>query len=521
MIIHVNYSDERKSIISFSPDNKVEIKTQLQHLELQHGFDEKYHTGINSYDNEDYLFLYWLSYEANDVYERMNRNPQTGEFRPGYKKVPYIHVELTSDFVIEDKYLNAGVTKMGDIYRIRLNKYLFRQVIGFLQLIFDSNMEHTIALGKLQCVYADGTEGIAADSYQNEKLVTKNDIMMQARRLIQLGLREQGMNMMQYACSLESGVKVHMPSLLFQKDEQGKQIVDVIYYDTVRKVIVHPLKKKIFNTSSFYKWFERRNDLIQRVFVEVMQFIVTHEFAHIANGHCDLMAADEAYCKERRIALCAELNADDTAVRWRVFDLLFQGIDGNPQNPWLAYTRDELKEEWAIRGFSAYLAMSWGFREEERVWNEDTLRDFLQDKSKDHPIYQFRTYSILNRVLCSLENILVIEESQELRTKDGYMIDKAFIEAVETEIIDMINSFEAYFDETYNDNRTLAEWNCESGKVEEHTMPKNAQQVPFLMPVFWEEANLEMKKIAEPWEELRGRLEENGTYCKLYQILME
>ena len=518
MIIHAGYDEERKRIIEYSEEEKKKLTDYVKKIENKHGFSDEHHNGINSYDNDDYLFLCELVRAAYDVCTRMNNCPNTRRFREGYNKVPYIHSELTNDFALFDKGLNAGVKKVNDIYWLHFNRYKFEKCILFLQLIFDQNQELLLNLNNQQVRYKIGTIGIATDTFKNEQLVGKNEIMVQALGLKKLGMDDISKNMIQYACSLGEDAKVHMPAIVFVNEGTENQAVDVIYYDDERQALSVPLKKKIFNTSGFHKWFIRRNELIQRVFEESMQFVISHEFAHIANGHCDLKNSDTQYCNRREIALCAELNADDTAVRWRIFDLLSHRIVEDLQSQFLIYTREELKEEWVIRGFSAYFALSWCYREDERKWTLGTLEKFIRDEKATHPIYQFRTFSILNRVLCCLDEVIHTKNFVELKTRDKAFIDEKLIVETKNDLMDMVYSFEKYFDETYNDNRLMLEWIKESGKVEDGSIPDDYHKVPFLMPVYLKRANEEMKKMVEPWAELKEKLEDNGTYCKLYQI---
>lgn len=94
MIIHKEYGD-RNSIIEFSPENHNKLKGVIQELDRRHGFDlSQRYSSFNSYDCDDYLYVAWLMNKVVQSYNRMNYNPEAAAWRPGYKAVPYIHIEL-------------------------------------------------------------------------------------------------------------------------------------------------------------------------------------------------------------------------------------------------------------------------------------------------------------------------------------------------------------------------------------------------------------------------------------------
>lgn len=528
LMIQVVNPESFDSTILFSPEIKEKMIENIKQLEEENGYSEDDHIGRNSYEDDEYLFSVQLLFDAYDVYERMNENPYTGEYREGYRPVPYIHVIMRPEqsferdkngkMIFKDKSLNMGVSKKNDNrYVLKINNYIFQRFLLFLQTIFDGNWEMYSDFSTMEVTYEDGHKGMASDSMREENLFSQNDVLLHSLKLQNMGLKGQGKEMEQYALSLPEDARVPMPAVSFIRErETGKQVVTIAYYDMETNKMSSPLKRKIYNTSGFYGWFYRRKELISRIFTEALAMIFSHEFAHVANGHCDLAKADKTYCEQKRIAMCVEQNADDTAIRWRVLDLLFEGIDGNPQNPQLKYTREELKEEWAIRVFSAYLAMSWIYRDEERGWSAEVLDAFIKKQDLQHPIYQFRTFNIVNRALNSLENIILTEGTESLVTKDRYPIDRTLIDETETVIMDMLNSFEKYFAETYDDVRSTEEKLRESLKIESDSIPDEANKIPFLMPLCSERAGKEAEQISKTWPELKSRLEEVGTYCKLY-----
>ena len=238
---------------------------------------------------------------------------------------------------------------------------------------------------------------------------------------------------------------------------------------------------------------------------------IYHEFFHIANGHGLLSEADPDYVAQKDIMICAEQNADDSAIRMMVCELLFDTADGNPASATLKYTRSELIQKWSIRIFASYLILSWAHRGDDRIWSKSLLDNYIADREANHPIYQFRTYNILNRAFQLLENI-VQQSEMRMTTVEGLPINEHVIQQTIDKTKDLLNSFEASFRITYKDTRPMEERILESWKVEKSSIPQIPQEVPFLMVSMMNRAAEEAERIRQTWPGLQNRLSEVGAY---------
>lgn len=528
MIIHKEFGEERNSIIEFSPQNRNFIRAQLQVLEEENGFDlPEYHRFCNSYDCDDYLFVSWLINQVVCSYDRMNYIPQIDQWRDGYRKAPYIHVHLYDGSALEmidgvlvpnDKKLGLYISgpKSNGGYVMSMDRCYLLRYIQFLSDIFDSNHEMFINLEASKITLGDGSTANADDVVSTDSLVTKEDIL----RIVH-NLRVQRYNapadaLSNYAQTLSAHEKVPKPIITFLNN----QFIGLHFYDSTRNVLTLPLKKTIYNTSGFAKYFNTRNDLIQELFIESFAAMFSHEFAHVANGHCLLAQNAPDYTEEKYIRICAEQNADDTAIRLRISDPLFEGENGNPHDYRLALSAKELIHVWSIRSLSMHLGLSWMYRDNDRKWDEGTLQAYIDNRNAQHPLYQFRTFNVINRILDWLSSLPDMPGCEQFQTKDGHKIDHELVSSAIKEVTSLIYSFESCFETTYGeDNRSMEELLRQSWKVEENSLPTDPHRTPYLMPFYNSTAMSEVLAIKNKWPELKRRLEESGTYSKLYDTI--
>ena len=251
MIIHKEYG-ERNSIIEFSEENHEEIKKYIQELDKVNGFDlsVKY-SPYNNYDCDDYLFVAWLMTRVVDCYERMNYIPQVSEWRPGYKKVPYIHVELyegntvsvvDGDLVPNDKKLGVGVSGPNEngCYILEMDRnYLLRYIL-FLADIFDQNQELFSDLYNQSIELGDGSMEVANNVLKEGPMVTREDILRTASKTLAQGAIEPAEALRNYANTLHDGEQVPMPTITFVN---GK-FSGLSFLDSRRTGVSIPLKKR-------------------------------------------------------------------------------------------------------------------------------------------------------------------------------------------------------------------------------------------------------------------------------------
>lgn len=523
MIIHIEYGD-RNSIVELTEDERIQLRDYALQKDRLHGFDV---SDTRKYNNDDYLYVVFLVREVVNAYYRMNYIPITGQWREGYREVPYIHVELfdgcavkmiDGELVPNDKGLVVQVygPDMNDCYTLRMDRNYLLRYIQFLQQIFDKNQEMFTDLSRQKVTFGDGHTGFAADGMAAAERFSKNDILLQALRLQHQGAKEPGDAMMNYALSLADDEKVPLPNIVFINNHFD----GLAFYDEKRKGLSIPLKKPIYNTSGFAKYFYARNDLISQIFEESLLAVIAHEFSHVANGHCLLGKNKPDYANQKKIRVCAEQNADDSAIRLQMSEPLFHGKSGNPHDYELEYTAHELVELWSVRGFSMYLSLSWMYRGEDRKWDDRTLEGYLKDTKIKHPLYQFRTFNSINRIINHLSGVLAFEESKLFKTVDGCPLDEKLIKMAVNETMDLINSFESCFEICYGEEeRSLEELLDQSWRVDRNTVPVESQKVPYCMPILSHPAGEEIRSIMETWPELKQALEESGVYSMLYNTI--
>ncbi|MBS1401778.1 MAG: hypothetical protein HPZ79_02185 [Oscillospiraceae bacterium] len=528
-VVRLDY-DTSGTIIQLPSDLHNEMSKWVQAMDQSFGID------LHCYSNDDYLFIAFLLRRAYSIYHILGCDPRTGKWSEGCKAIPYTVVFLqekpvlledadgnlvkdtNGSYIPDDKGLNAGIcgpflSDDKEYYVLQFNRYILQRYIIFLQQIFDKNEELIMDISESQVTFCNGEKGTAKEALAQFPLVTRDKLFEDAQGLFKSGLWDAGDILLRYAASLDEAEKVPLPTLLFLDEEgDGKEkLCGFAYVDAERQLIKLPLRKKIYNTSGFYDYFGRRNTLISELFIESIRMIVYHEFSHIANGHGLLSRSDEAYTKRKDIAVCAEQNADDFAIRLMVCELLFNTADGNPGSQRLKYTRKELIHKWSVRIFASYLALSWIYREDDRVWSEKTVDDYIAKRDAKHPIYQFRTFNVINCAFNRL-NDLVQNKEQYLITVEGYPIDETVVRQTIDETMDMLNSFEASFRMTYTDNRSIEEKTVQSWRMEKKSIPKTPQEIPFMMTSFSKRAGKEAERIRQTWPELKKRLEQVGAY---------
>ena len=500
------YANE--SVVRFSDDNKRVLQKLIAAEEAQYGFDKVRKSWINQYDFDDYLYIATIVREARGMYWQNHFNPMTGQLIDGYQPMPYIHVELYEEAVSADKYLNAGVCgpDANGCYTLKLNRYLLFRYIHFLQDIFDRNFEEVIVSDQLK------------SAFKGQPMVTKRDLINLSDSLLASGEAQLSEAYAAFAESIADGLSVHRPIPTYAGTEVNHTFNGLFYYDAQRDTVISDIKKRIYSTSGFAKFYKSRNDLIVEIFDKSMKMLVMHEFAHVANGHCHLSKKDPAYANQKRIRVCLEQNADDTAMRWLIDNTLYETEDGNPESTILSFSKEGLISELSLLVFSAYLILSWGYTNDERIWDNLTLQNYVDDDQIKHPLYQFRTFHIVNRSLGFIQDILTIHQNgypYEITTCDGFLLGQEMFGEICLEIMDLLNSFESSFKLTLADDTNYMEMKNNSWKIEHQSMPMDVQSVPFLMPVFFLDAKKEKEIIDSSWEELRVHLIECGSYSKL------
>ncbi len=504
--IFPGYDEDHEYIIKFSEEDHAQLKELVEHEDSLHGLSLNCSCYYNSYDCDEYLYFAYLIRKIRKQYQIKNQNPYTGEWLNNTKPLPYIHLEIYEGN--NPGYVNAGISRPDNQsnYTLLVDHIFLVTFIKYLQKIFDNNEETVVP-----CASPPGDK-VNRDQIINQAHLCRNTVPELSRLY------------MDYAMSLSDEDMVFLPSPVFFKNaDTGKQTFSgLTFYDEKQAAYVIPMKKSIYNTSAFAKYFYTRVDAICRIFDLAMEHLLTHEIAHIANGHGLLLKVDEAYAKMHDHALCLEQNADDTAIRWRIGDILFESPDGSPDSCILLYSCHDFVEELSFRVFAAYLLLSFQHGPDDRVWSQTTLDDYLSRDYLNHPIFQFRTFNTINRSLNLISEFRRLAFpppgcTTAIKTLDNKLINENVVEATIYKITSMLESFEYALANTLDDNRTAEEILHNSWRVNPCSRPSSGQMLPFLMPVFLEGAKIENERISSLWPELRARLCEIGAYANLFQ----
>lgn len=532
--------NEENTIIKIDSAMKEQIKESLKTEDEKWGFHlERKYQFLNQYDNDDYLYVAGILMQVRKLHRLIYYNPYEKTWFKGYSEIPHLHLKFTENYdckknregkciydnglpVVNPKSLGIGVKPpcFNGTHVVEVNYYWLKQYITFLQRIFDDNEELIFNIeGNVVC--ADGIERPLEK--QPFEYVTKEELLEDIKHYKKQKELEKVVPTLElYADSIMEGEKVQRPALgCWQKPgEKYAKIIGWIFYDENREVFSIDMKKKIYNTSGFAKYFKERNTLISEMFASTLQMILAHETAHVANGHWNLRMKKTAYSNQKDVRMVCELNADHTAIMWLINELLYE--KDRPESMVLAYKREDLIYLWSVRIFSAYLALSWTYQDDDRVWTPQTLEDFQNNHSATHPPYQFRVYNMLNEALFHIEYIckksemaFASEKDFPFHTVDGHMLNTTVSDAVKKEVLNFIYSFEASFRESFNaDERETEQKLSDSLIIETESRPDIMNKVPFLF-VYMDRAKREFEEIAEKWSEVKDELCEAGVYREL------
>lgn len=521
-IFSPTYEGEVDTIVELlDSDERRCVAEQIRKNDGRWGFnlDKNYHY-INNYENDDYLFGADLLERVRNIHKKIYFNPYYKTWIRGHSEIPYIHLKYvetpafktdnynrpildnTGNLVPDDKKLNMGVKPpfFNKTHVLEFNYYWLKQYIRFLHRVFDSNEEVVLTLPN--------------DRKIQPRYGTKEQIYKLANDVELGGYKEQAHKLRIYASGSICSDQLQIPELIFYRKSSGTEIVDWGFVSRDGRDIKLPMVKGIYNTSGFAPLFHNRNDVIAEIFTCSMEMILAHEVAHVARGHWNLRISEPDFSKERNVMMNCEIQADSTAMLWLLNELLYDTAIGDPNWPVLAYKKDVLIFLWSVRIFSAYLSLSWGFREEERVWSVRTIEDFIADRNKTHPPYQFRVYSILCHAKKHLDHMAeqCKKHNYTLKTYDGYPLNEDLFEQVWVKTMDMVYSFEESFKMSWVEDERSTEQKLRDGvSVAIKSVPDNIKEIPFMMG-YMNKAQEEMAGYEELWPTVLDKLRKYGMY---------
>lgn len=518
---------ERGSMFELPMGEKKKAVKRLKEVDKKWGYDcEKQYHYLNNYDNDDYIFLADLLQDMCNIHKLIYFDPYRQEWIRGCSPIPYIHFEFIEQdvrkrdkngellkdtdgkFIPDDTKLNIGVKapSFNGTHKLVFNYYWLGQYLKFLRNIFDDNEELIVSpdteteIKKMKPIYG-----------------TKEDVLLLADNMGENGLKQQAEFLRIYAASSLEKTKIQIPVLIIIEEDGVQKHIGWGIIDERRNAVILDIKKSIYNTSGFVGFFHERNKLIKDIFISSIAMILGHEVAHVARGHWNLRIKKPEYSKKRNVMMNCEINADWTSMKWLLNELLYKTINKDPMNPTLAYTREELIYLWSVRIFAVYLALSWGYREEDRIWTTQTVEKFKEDRKATHPIYQFRVACVLNH---AQEHITHMGNQCEkpdhaLFTSDGIRLDRTLFQEVWDNSLNMIQSFEVGLRTSWGkDSRTTLRKLNESLYVERRTQAEDIHKVPFMI-AYQEQAQEEVRGIEKEWPVIKEQLRQSGMYFPL------
>ena len=504
------------TLVQLSKENRLFLSEKLKKLDDKWGMSLSKTSYVNSYQNDDYLFVAGLLQEVRDIHKKIYYDVQHSKWVRGNSEIPYIQLNfierpaMKSDefgnWIPDDKKLNMGVKAPlpNGVYQLEFNYYWLKQYMKFLQTIFDSNEELVYEI--------PNTVLRSAPQYK-----TRLEVLSMANDIERVGLKEQAEILRLYANSGMDSETIPEPCLTFINEGDKERVITWGIFGEDGHTFRIPMKKTIFNTSGFANLFERRVELVSELFVSSLKMILAHETAHVARGHWNLRMNEPEYSQRRNVMMNCEINADWTAAIWMINELLYDTITDDPQYPILGYKRNELIYLWSVRILAIYISLSWIERNEDRVWTENTISEFIKRSSATHPIYQFRLFCTLNRIRTHLDHMAEKNKSRGyvLKTADNTPLDENLFMQVWERACDMIFSFEYAFRVCWNtDERTSLEKVREGLYIMEKAAPRSDKEIPFLM-CYLDMAQKELESYEQQWPEILDKLNKYGMYFKM------
>ena len=509
-------ADDHDTLIQLSEEDHEILAKELKELDSKWGISLSRESGINSYQNDDYLFVAGLLQEVRDIHKKVYYNTHTSKWVRGNSEIPYIHLDFVEQpalkkdefgsYVPDDKKLNMGVKEplSNGTCRLEFNYYWLKQYLKFLQTIFDSNEDLVINL----------PESVPGSRAQYK---TKAEILSMAKSLEGFRLKKQVEVLRLYANSAINPEKIPEPCLTFLCEDGNQKEITWGFFSEDGNTFRVPMKKSIFNTSGFVDLFDCRVKLVSDLFIASIKMILAHETAHVARGHWNLRIKEPEYSQTRNVMMNCEINADWTAALWLINELLYDTVTDDSQYPVLAYTRKNLVYHWSIRILAIYISLSWVERNEERGWTEETISEFIKKSEATHPIYQFRLFCTLNHIKEHLDHMAEQNKNQGyvLRTADGAQLKEELFTEVWERACDMIFSFEYAFKTCWNaDERDSLEKIRDGLNIIRKAAPENDKEVPFLMG-YMEAAQKELESYEKQWLEILEKLNKYGMFFKM------
>lgn len=279
-----------------------------------------------------------------------------------------------------------------------------------------------------------------------------------------------------------------------------------------KKVPTYQFRAPIYKTKPFDKYFDNRHDLPGIIYDASVQMLLAHELAHIGAGHLDLQATKPEYKNDVDVSISLECDADIQAIQWVVASR-FLDVDFFD----LKITLDDLFEELTLSVFAVYMLFTWTYSKDERVWNENTIKNYGRKK---HLPYQLRAYLVLGAALSKMESLA----NCGYKSKDGKLIDLDFMKRAYNEIYNMIISFERAYHMFFAKTQDVYDLSLD-GKAREiysniindsrFELPElHKENIPLLLG-FEKQGQMELKRVNDLWESVRELLNENGHYCRL------
>ena len=155
------FADGFDTLIELSEEDRKEAAKRLKELDERFGHSLNKSLHVNSYDNDDYLFVADMLQDVRELHKHIYYDPYNDNWVRENSEIPYIHFEFvekpalsrdeSGELIPDDSKINMGVGAplVNGTHKLTFNYYWLKRYMSFLQTIFDDNEEEVITLNDI------------------------------------------------------------------------------------------------------------------------------------------------------------------------------------------------------------------------------------------------------------------------------------------------------------------------------------------------------------------------------------
>ena len=100
-------ADEHDTLAELSEKDRAYLAKELEELDDKWGISLNKTSYVNSYQNDDYLFVAGLLQEVRDIHKKMYYDVSSSKWNRGNSEIPYIHLDFVERPAL--KKMNLGI----------------------------------------------------------------------------------------------------------------------------------------------------------------------------------------------------------------------------------------------------------------------------------------------------------------------------------------------------------------------------------------------------------------------------